>query len=309
MHLNRQKAAVAGAIHRQKVHSVGGSSEHALARAVCREAVIGLLVGILAAGEEGLDFLDALGVGRGDHLGHLHNPVRHDVPVDVLVIQLANVIRDPVLLHGEKADERGFARALSADQHEHQLKFAAGVEHPVDCTKHEHAQALLIEVADVRAKKVVQGFAHAGHAVPSEAVQIIPDGMEMVLIGDDFQRVKGFLFRRDAVVPLQVQQDMRDVLVGKQRAFPPPGHCAHNVRAAGQLVPADFPLEDGVIAQDELTVGDGVCDAALVGFFQPFADSGAHFFKLFLSHRQKMVCLTDCQQFVVQFCSPPFHRD
>ena len=194
MHLNRQKAAVAGAIHRQKVHSVGGSSEYTLARAVCREAVIGHFVGVLTAGEEGLDFLDALGVGRSDHLGHLHNPVGHDTPVDVLVVQLANVVRKPVLLHGEKADERGFARALSADQHEHQLEFAAGMEHPVDSAEHEYAQTLLIEVADVCTKKMVQRFPHTGHAVPGEAVQVIPDGMEMVFVGDDFQRVKGFLF-------------------------------------------------------------------------------------------------------------------
>ena len=58
MYLHWQKTAVPGSVHGQKIHSVGGSGEHTLPRAVCWKAVVGHLVGVLAAGEEGLDFLD-----------------------------------------------------------------------------------------------------------------------------------------------------------------------------------------------------------------------------------------------------------
>ena len=44
----------------------------------------------------------------------------------------------------------------------------------------------------------------------------------------------------------------------------------HNVCATSQFISADFSFEDGVMAQDELAVGDGVCGTALVGFFRAF---------------------------------------
>lgn len=41
---------------------------------------------------------------------------------------------------------------------------------------------------------MVKGFAHAGYAVPGEVVQVIPDGMKMVFVSDDFQCMENLLW-------------------------------------------------------------------------------------------------------------------
>lgn len=61
------------------------------------------------------------------------------------------------------------------------------MEYPIDGPKHKHAQTLLVEIADVCAKKMIKAFTNTGYAVPAEAVQVIPNGVEMVLARDDFQ--------------------------------------------------------------------------------------------------------------------------
>ena len=62
-----KKTAVACSVKGKKIKRVGRTAKHTLSQSVCRMGLIRYLVGFLLSAQKGLDFLNALGVGCGNH--------------------------------------------------------------------------------------------------------------------------------------------------------------------------------------------------------------------------------------------------
>ena len=115
IHRNRDEAAVARAVTGQKILSIGRASKDALAQTVSRMGLIGNFIGFLLFTEETLDFLDALGIGSGDHLRHFDDPVALQLSVHVVVVQPPQVVREPFILDRQQPKKAGLPRSrLSA---------------------------------------------------------------------------------------------------------------------------------------------------------------------------------------------------
>ena len=115
IHRDGDKTAVACAVTGQKILPVGRASKDALAQTVGRMGLIGNFIGFLLFAEETLDFLDALGIGGGDHLGHFDDPVALQFAVHVVVVEPTQVVREPLVLDCQQPEKGGLPRSrLSA---------------------------------------------------------------------------------------------------------------------------------------------------------------------------------------------------
>ena len=54
--------------------------------------LVGNFIGFLLLAEKALDFLDAFGIGGGNHLRHFNDPVTLQLAVHVVVVQPTQVI-------------------------------------------------------------------------------------------------------------------------------------------------------------------------------------------------------------------------
>ena len=68
MYHDWHKTAVAGAVMGQKIQCIGSAAEHTLSFSVSRVGFVWHFIGFLLAAEKGFDFLNALGIGGGNHL-------------------------------------------------------------------------------------------------------------------------------------------------------------------------------------------------------------------------------------------------
>ena len=84
---NGNESTVARAVTGQKILPIGRTSKDALAQTVGRMGLVGDFIGFLLLAEKALDFLDALGIGGGDHLRHFDDPVTLQFAVHIVVVQ------------------------------------------------------------------------------------------------------------------------------------------------------------------------------------------------------------------------------
>ena len=92
IHRDGDEAAVARAVTGQKILPVGRASKNTLAQTVGRMCFVGDFIGLLLLAEKALDFLDAFGIGGGNHLRHFNDPVTLQLAVHVVVVQPTQVI-------------------------------------------------------------------------------------------------------------------------------------------------------------------------------------------------------------------------
>ena len=202
----------------------------------------------------------------------------------VLVAEVAQVVREPVRLQGQAAQEGGLARPLAAHQHQHQLKLAPRLKHPPYRPQHEGAQAALVVVVHLRAEEMVQGVPHPGHAVPAQSAQAVPHRVEGIVRGGDFQRPRQTALRLEPVVPLQMQLEKGQVRVADDGRFPHPGQGAVDGQAFVEQVPADVSAQQRVVGQRQDAVLKRVDHVAPIVFLQRFPDGRIGFIQPFLAH-------------------------
>lgn len=82
----------------QKIQLVGSACKGTLPRSIRRKVVIRYFASILLAAEKRFDFFHVLGIARGHHLAHLDNPMPHHAAIDVFVIELSQIIREPLVI-------------------------------------------------------------------------------------------------------------------------------------------------------------------------------------------------------------------
>jgi len=127
----------------------------------------------------------------------------------------------------------------------------------------------------------VQDVGYPFRAVPLQAVQVIPDGMIAVLIGNNADGRFDFLFAGNAVF-LHPPQDILHVGVVQRLASAGPAHRLYDVDALTQQVQPDGIGQHMVILQNRDTVLDRPLNFAIgvLGqhFFHIGNGSGSAFF-------------------------------
>ena len=145
-----KETPVPGPVKGQEVQRVGRTAEHALPQPVFGLGLIGCAVGFLLAADERADFLNAFGAAGGQHLRHLDDPVALQLQKHPVIVQLFQVIGEPLVPDRQQTEEAGLASPLTAHQTEHFLIFGAGAEYPPDRPQKEVLQHFLHIVTLVR---------------------------------------------------------------------------------------------------------------------------------------------------------------
>ena len=158
---------------------------------------VGNFIGFLLLAEETLDLLDALGIGGGDHLRHFDDPVALQLSVHVVIVQPPQVIREPFILDCQQPEEGGLPRTLPAHQTEHGFKFASRLKYPLDGSYQENLHSFASVLVLRSTEKVAQDVSYPLCSIPLQAVQVVPDGMVAVLVGNDSDSRFDFLFTGD----------------------------------------------------------------------------------------------------------------
>ena len=129
--LDRPEAAVSGGITQITGLGVGGAEEHALAQVRCGSLAECRTVNIVLSGEEGAQRLH-LGLFQTGQLANLQDPVPLQFFGGGLILGVAQVQAIGEPFTGQLSDEGAFAHALGTVQYQHGVKFAAGIQHPLD---------------------------------------------------------------------------------------------------------------------------------------------------------------------------------
>ena len=281
IHRDRDEAAVACAVTGQKILPVGRASKDALAQTVGRMGLVWDFIGLLLLAEKALDFRDAFGIGGGDHLRHFDDPVALQLSVHVVVVQPPQVVREPFLLDRQQPKKAGLSCALSAHQTEHGLKLTSRLEHALNGSQQENLHGFASVLVLRSTEKMVQDVGYPFRAVPLQAVQVIPDGMITVLVGNDADSRFDFLFAGNTVF-LHSPQDILHVGVVQGLAGAGPAYGLHNVDALTQQVQPDGIGKHMVVLQNHDTVLDCPLNFAIgvLGqhFFHIGNGSGSTFF-------------------------------
>ena len=83
-----QEPTVAASVKGQKVHCIGRTAEHALPKSVCRMGFIRHFIGFFRPADKGLNILNALGVGCGNHFRHFDYPMPLHLAVNIVIVNL-----------------------------------------------------------------------------------------------------------------------------------------------------------------------------------------------------------------------------
>jgi len=243
--------------------------------------LVGNFIGFLLLAEKTLDLLDALGIGGGDHLRHFDDPVTLQLAVHVVIVQPPQVIREPLILDRQQPKKAGLPRTLTTHQTEHGFKFASRLKYPLDGSQQENLHSFASVLVFRSTEKMVQDVGYPLCSIPFQAVQVVPDGMIAVLVGNDADGGFNFLFAGDAVL-LHSPQDILHVNVVQRLAGAGPAHGLYNVDALAQQVQPDGIGKHMVVLQNRDAVLDRPLDFAVGVFDQHFLHifngSGSTFF-------------------------------
>ena len=201
--------------------------------------------------------------------------------VHIVIVQPPQVIREPFVLDCQQPEESGLSHTLTSHQTEHGLKFASRLEHALDGSQQKDLHGLASVLVLRSTEEVVQDVGDPFRAVPLQAVQVIPDRMITVLVGNDSDSRFDFLFTGDAVL-LHPTQDILHVGVVQSLTGAGPAHRLYDVDALAQQVQPDGIGQHMVVLQNRDAVLDRPLDLAVgvLGqhFFYVRNGSGSTFF-------------------------------
>ena len=201
--------------------------------------------------------------------------------VHVVIVQPPQIIREPLVLNGQQTEEGGLPRTLTAHQTEHGFKFASRLEHPLDGSQQEDFHGLASVLVLRSTEKMVQDVRYPLCAIPLQAVQVVPDGVITVFVGNNADSRFDFLFTGNAVF-LHPPQDILHVGVVQRLAGTGPAHRLYDVGTFAQKVQPDGIGKHMVILQNRNAVLDRPLDFAIgvldQHFFHIFNGSGSTFF-------------------------------
>lgn len=136
---------------------------------------------------------------------------------------------------------------------EHGLKFASRLEHTLDGSQQEYLHCLASVIVLRSTEKMVQDVGYPLCSIPFQAVQIVPDGVVAVLIGNNADGRFNLLLAGYAVF-LHPPQDILHVGVIQRLAGTRPAHRLYNVDALAQQIQPDGIGKHMVVLQYQFTV-------------------------------------------------------
>ena len=268
VHHDRNKAAVAGTVKGQEVQRIGCAAKYTLSRSVCRVCFVGDFVNLLLAAQEGLDFLNALGVGGCHHLGHFNNPVSLQFAVYIVIVQFSQIIRKPLIPESQQPEECGLSRSLTAYQTKHDFKLAAGLKSPRNRPQHKQFQGFIAILADLSSKEVVQGISDAFRSVPRKAVQAVPDWMVLIFIRHNPDGVFNLFLTGQPIIFFQIKKQIFHIRICQGCTCSVIADGLNDVLAVSQAVISNRPGKHRVTLKHCQTVADALPDTALLRAFQ-----------------------------------------
>ena len=253
-----QEPAVSGSIKREEIQRVGGTAEHTLPQPVFGLGFIGRAVGFLLAADKGADLLDALGVTGGQHLRHLDDPVALQLGKHLVIIQLFQIIGEPLILYSQEAKEGRLSGSLAARQTEQFLILGTWMEHPADGSQQEVLEHFFHIVVLVCPQKVMQAGAYPGYAVPPQTVQHILNGVIAVFVCHDGESCHQLLFTGQAILLLKVKEQIFDIGISQGAGVSTPAQISHNINTVGQQIQPDCAPQKRILAKHCAAISNGI---------------------------------------------------
>ena len=174
---------------------------------------------------------------------------------------------------------------MPAHQTEHGFKFTSRLEHPLDGSQQEYLHSFASVLVLHSTEEVVQNVGNPLCAIPLQAVQVVPDGVVAVLVGNDADGGFDLLLAGNTVF-LHSPQDILHIGIVQGLAGARPAHRLYDVDALAQQVqpdgigkhmvvlqnrdavldrPLNFAI--GVLGQHFFHIGNGLGSAFFVDFF------------------------------------------
>ena len=268
--LDRDEPPIARPIKGQELHNVRGAAEDTLTGSVHGINVIRHLVAVLLPRDERLDLVALSRIAWLDHLRHFADPMALKLAIDVVVVDLLQVVREPVIVMGKETEEGGFARALATGEAEHIIELDAGVMSAGNAAHEEQLGAVIQELRRVipvvggHPKETGQELSDPLPPVPFQVIQKLAYRMIAVPVCDDADGAVDVLLTGKAVMILQVEVDVAHVRVVDGRAETPPAEVTNDVRSAGEDVAAERAFKMRIVLQHGHTVALALQDGALL---------------------------------------------
>lgn len=159
-------------------------------------------------------------------------------------------------------------------------------------------------------QEVMKYIGNALCAIPLQAVQILPDGMVLVLMGNHRQRSADAVFVVQPVSFFQIQHEVVEVRVahGRCGTFPPQGLA--KINASCEDVVADGSMQYRVRLKDLIHILHGVFHLPFIVHFQKFSDFLCALAEPILCQHRQFLSQLRCQVLIiaVQVSSLPFRN-
>ena len=84
-------------------------------------------IGFFRPADKGLNILNALGIGCGNHFRHFDNPMPLHFAIYIVIVNLFQVIGEPFIFDCQQTEESGLSCTLSTHKAEHNFKLTAGL--------------------------------------------------------------------------------------------------------------------------------------------------------------------------------------
>ena len=119
----------------------------------------------------------------------------------------------------------------------------------------------------------MQGVAYPLCAIPLQVIQVVPDGVVMILIGNNANCCRHPFFAVQAVF-FHSAQNVHHIGVGQRRAGTLPTHRLYNINTFTQQIQPDGICKNWVVLQNGHTVLNRVLNTAFFSLREHFADVG-----------------------------------
>ena len=273
IHRDGDKASVSCTVTGEKILSVGRTCKDTLPQTVCRVRFIRDFVGFFLLAEKALDFFNAFGIGSRNHFRHFHDPVALQLAEHVIIVQSPQIIREPFIFDSKQPEKRGFSCTLPTDQAKHHFKLAAGMKHPFDRSKQKNFQCFRGKLIFCGTEKAMQSVAYPLCAIPLQVIQVVPDRVIMIFVGNNANCCRHPFFAVQAVF-FHSAQNVHHIGVGQCRARTLPAHRLYNINAFTQQIQPDGICKNRVVLQNGHTVLNRVLNTTLFSLREHFADVG-----------------------------------
>ena len=151
---------------------------------------------------------------------------------------------------------------MPAHQTEHGFKFTSRLEHPLDGSQQEDLYGFASVFVLCSTEKVVQDVSYPLCSIPFQAVQVVPDGVVTVLVGNDADSGFDLLFAGNTVF-LHPAQNILHVGIVQRLARAGPTYRLYNVDALAQQVQPDGIGKHMVVLQNRDAVLNRPLDLAV----------------------------------------------